>query len=516
MRAAFVILAHEGFDRVAELVRYLVRQGAPVVVHIDRQIGATKLASARAAIGNAVTVISTRRTVWGQFGLVEATLDAVQTLLGQSDEFTHVALLSGTCLPIRPIADLDDLLKKNPDTDFIESVPAAGAQWVQDGLSEERFTLWHPFPWRTKRMLFDLNVEVQRRLGVRRKIPAGLEPHLGLQWWCLTRATLERIVALPELESHAQFFRSTWIPDESFFQTLVRFHGVGEVESRSLTLQRFDAFGRPFVFHDDHADLLGAADNFFARKIDPDANGLYKRFLNSEATRVTRRSVDLTPFAEAHDRHQAAGQGVAHTGRVRRANHALRIISVRPYLVFLGEDSARLRALREQLLAADPEIRFHGLLFGERDSEFADYGELYSGNISNFHGLRNYRPAQFLRQILWADRADRTALLFHLWDNQQVESQLCRDHNARVVVISDRPVADVIRDLRRPAPVRVPRRRKLRLRRRRPPKVSELNAWIRSLDATDRDAELAMARDILLGDWSDPTGWTVPDIGGMR
>ncbi len=109
---------------------------------------------------------------------------------------------------------------------------------------------------------------------MRRRIPEGLHPHLGSQWWCLTRATLKAILRDPRRPEFDRFFRRVWIPDESYFQTLVRRHSIC-VESRSLTLAQFDGQGKPYVFYDDHGDILAQSGCFVARKIWPRATALY-------------------------------------------------------------------------------------------------------------------------------------------------------------------------------------------------------------------------------------------------
>jgi hypothetical protein len=75
-----------------------------------------------------------------------------------------------------------------------------------------------------------------------------------------------------------RFFRTTWIPDETFFQTLVR-HLVPEheIRTRTLTFLMFTDYGMPVNFHNDHYDLLLSQDFLFARKISPDARDLRER-----------------------------------------------------------------------------------------------------------------------------------------------------------------------------------------------------------------------------------------------
>ena len=75
-----------------------------------------------------------------------------------------------------------------------------------------------------------------------------------------------------------RFFKTSWIPDETFFQTLVRHLVPGsEIDSRTLTFLMFTDYGMPVNLYNDHYDLLLSQDFLFARKISPDAKELKLR-----------------------------------------------------------------------------------------------------------------------------------------------------------------------------------------------------------------------------------------------
>src|SRR5690606_10306811 len=131
--------------------------------------------------------------------------------------------------------------------------------------------------------LFDHYVSLQRRVKFRRRIPQGLVPHLGSQWWCLTRNTLHAILNDPRRSEFDRYFSRVWIPDESYFQTLARRHSMN-IESRSLTLARFDDQGKPCIFYDDHLELLQQSRCFVARKIWRGAKQLYAHFPHAAPT----------------------------------------------------------------------------------------------------------------------------------------------------------------------------------------------------------------------------------------
>ncbi len=102
---------------------------------------------------------------------------------------------------------------------------------------------------------------------------------IGSQWWCLRRSTIEAVLAFCDARPDVmRFFRTTWIPDETFFQTIVR-HVVAdrEIKTRTLTFLMFTDYGMPVTFYNDHYDLLLSQDFIFARKISPEAEDLKAR-----------------------------------------------------------------------------------------------------------------------------------------------------------------------------------------------------------------------------------------------
>jgi hypothetical protein len=110
-------------------------------------------------------------------------------------------------------------------------------------------------------------------------VPADLQIQIGSQWWCLRRRTIETLLEFCDHRRDViRFFSTTWIPDETFFQTLVR-HLVPEYEirTRSLTFLMFTDYGMPVTFYNDHYDLLLSQDYLFARKISVDATQLKER-----------------------------------------------------------------------------------------------------------------------------------------------------------------------------------------------------------------------------------------------
>ena len=176
------------------------------------------------------------------------------------------------------------------DVDYIESFDYFESDWIKTGMKEERLIYRHFFNERTQKWRFYTSFELQKRLGLTRMIPSDIQVQIGSQWWCLRRRTVEWILDFTRRRGDVmRFFRTTWIPDETFFQTLVR-HLVpkAEIETRTLTFLMFTDYGMPVTFYNDHYDLLLSQDYLFARKISPEALELKRRlgalYNNTRAT----------------------------------------------------------------------------------------------------------------------------------------------------------------------------------------------------------------------------------------
>ncbi len=433
-----VMLVHTALDRAEQVARHWTASGCPVVIHVDRNVRRrTYTAFEKRCANDPLIVFSKRhRCEWGTWGIVAASQAASELMLERFPEVRHVYLASGSCLPLRPVQELIDYLAARPRTDFIESATTADVPWTVGGLESERFTLRFPFSWKKRRWLFDAYVELQRRLRVKRRIPAGLVPHMGSQWWCLTRRTLSAILQDPERETYDRYFRHVWIPDESYYQTLARLYS-DNIESRSLTLSKFDFQGKPHIFYDDHLQLLRRSDCFVARKIWPHADRLYEAFLTDQAGAMKRTEpnpgkIDRI-FAKAVERRTRGRDGLYMQSRFPRHGNENGLTS-NPYSVFEG--FTELFEDFEPWLARATDSRVHGHIFAPDRAHFAGGETMIQGALSDSAKLRDYNPNAFLTNLIWNTRGERQCFQFGPADNQKISWLMARDPNAQVSVIT--------------------------------------------------------------------------------
>ena len=280
-KIAFILLTHKDPEGVIAQAERLTATGDFVSIHFDARAKPTDYAQIRAALaGNASVTFARRRLKcgWGEWSLVGATLEALRAAEAAFPRATHFYMLSGDCMPIKTAEFAHDFLDAE-DVDYIESFDFFASDWIKTGMKEDRLIYRHWFNERKRKWLFYQSYEWQKRLGLTRQVPADIQMMIGSQWWCLRRRTVEWVFDFIDRRPDVmRFFRTTWIPDETFFQTIVR-HLVPETEivARTLTFLMFSDYGMPVTFYNDQYDLLLAQDYLFARKISADATGLKAR-----------------------------------------------------------------------------------------------------------------------------------------------------------------------------------------------------------------------------------------------
>ena len=280
-KIAYILLCHKDPAAIIKQAERLTAAGDYMVIHFDASAPKADYLKIRSALADNEAVTFAHKRVkcgWGEWSLVQATLNALESAVETFPRATHFYMLSGDCMAIKTAEYAHSFLDEN-DKDFIESYDYFESDWIKTGWKEERLIYRHWFNERTQKKRFYAMFRLQKQLGLARAVPSDLQIMIGSQWWCLRRRTVEWMLNfIRKRRDVLRFFRTTWIPDETFFQTLVR-HLVpsNEIDNRTLTFLMFSDYGMPVTFYNDHYDLLLGQDFLFARKISPEAHQLKRR-----------------------------------------------------------------------------------------------------------------------------------------------------------------------------------------------------------------------------------------------
>jgi hypothetical protein len=320
----------------------------------------------------------------------------------------HLVLLSGSCVPYRPVASLQAYLRQRPGIEFIQAQDPRQGRWIQDGLESERFEYYFPFNYRTHRRWFEWLTERQREFRIRRRVPQGLTVHFGSQWFCLTRATAASVAEALRRPDIRRWLRWSWIPDEFAIQTLVAAaRPRAAIAGFNLTYYEFGPRGQPVVLENGHLAHLLEQPFFFARKLAPEAAAL----AHALDTRTAEPESDLGYFERvgtptAHlARHLAevtAGAAArAHVGTVEDLARGALASNKRRYYVLRASSRAWLLALLRQA-RGETRLPIFDAPFDRQAARIAGEGG-HRGFTPHDTYRRDHDPAAYLLELIQTD-----------------------------------------------------------------------------------------------------------------
>lgn len=412
MRILFLILAHHEPKQLAELAGTLISAAsdARVMIHFDGNARPDDFRAIEDAVRQSDRIHLVRNRVackWGDYSLVQGVVNGLSEARALGHDYDYVVLLSGSCLPCRPVRQLERYLAERQGTEFIE---AHDESWMVGGLRRERYELYYPFPafpgstgfgsWRENVM-----ISLQRHLKIRRKVPAGLEVRFGSQWWGLTRRTCERLLDfLAENPSVELFFRKSYIPDEMVFPTIVNHLVAENIAGFGLTFFQFTDYGKPTVFYDDHGDYPFTLDKFFFRKVSSEAVNLRRKALavahgsddGKDLAAIGRPNHDYGVKVTSQVNFPAPGQIYYRDQFCDMNEHVLRTVK-RPYVVACGLPD-RVEAFLSRL---EPDVfETFGRLYKADEIDFGGGRTVFGGIRSGDFRLRDMHPFLFLARII--------------------------------------------------------------------------------------------------------------------
>ncbi|MEO0760207.1 MAG: beta-1,6-N-acetylglucosaminyltransferase [Pseudomonadota bacterium] len=406
MKLLFFILAHDCPDNVIDLARTLVDAGsdAHAMIHFDanaREEDYQRLVAAT-SMSDRITLAKNRASCrWGGYGLVQAVLNMIEEVSELDISPDYAILLSGACLPCRPIAALERFLDENRGHEFIET---ADERWMVAGLRHERYSLFHVFDMIRQPRLEKASVALQRRLRIRRRFPRGLKPRFGSQWWALTWSTCRALSTIAQQNpATMRFFRTVFIPDEIAIQSIVYSLCPAErIAGHNLVHWQFTDQGKPVVYFDDHVDYVPRIQAFFFRKAAPGASKL-RRFCHEIAARnddgqtpdLRAPSTDYEIKVRAQTSFPVPGQIFYRDQHTDMEASVLRRVE-EPYVLLYAPEATG-RALLHRLRGGAFEPL--GALFAPGEVDFGDGRENYLGLKRGEHAIRDVHQALYLARV---------------------------------------------------------------------------------------------------------------------
>jgi hypothetical protein len=293
---AYFILVHRYPAQFKRLFKSIYAPGNSYVVHIDKSSGldlANDIAAFLAPY-QGVAILEPKDALWGGYSLVDAELRGMDQLLKMDGRWTHYINLSGQDFPLKSQSYIRQFFLANPGKQFIRAV---------DQRKERPATLN-----RISHMFTEAFGKITET-HVAQPFLKGHTPYIGTQWKAVTRSFCEFVCHDPRTERFKVFYRTSFIADEGFFQTVMMNCGDhGIVVNDDLRMIDWVPDGdiklRPRNYDVRDIGALKASRDLFARKFDAEEDtavlSLLERHLTStSANDYQPNLVSRNPPAES-------------------------------------------------------------------------------------------------------------------------------------------------------------------------------------------------------------------------
>jgi hypothetical protein len=264
MRLAHLILVHSRVNQLERLIKRLIHPSADIFLQVDAKTEISDFEHL-GKYQNVYFIKNRVKVYWGNYSVVQATLNAMEEIVSNGVAYSHINLLSGQDYLLKSNDHIVSFFLNNAGKDFMMSVslereiPAALERVFTYQLGDYRI----PGIFRLQKLI---NFIIPKRCP-----PLGLQPHGLSQWMTITPESATYVMAyLKRNQKARRYFRMTGGPDEFIFQTIL----IGSPHSNKLVNDnqrhiRFQPDGvHPVNFRLTDAQELLGSDKLFARKFD--------------------------------------------------------------------------------------------------------------------------------------------------------------------------------------------------------------------------------------------------------
>ncbi len=314
MKVAFGILcATEAPEVVRQLVASLGTED-PILVHHDR----SKQPTFSLAGSGAWVIPDPVETGWGTPGLPQAIFHLIRCAL-ERESFDYFQLLSGTCLPLRPVGELKQYLaaRRAPvhadivnldqdervlmshghrvfcrDQTLASRILGRSRRWYlgEDPVTIQEANLGihersHSREHLTALQWLGKQVHAAARVGLLDSHPfhGDTAPFVGSLWFCLRRDACEYLVEQEHVNPFVPYLYGLKVCDEILFPTLLGNSGFAVAPSNHLVNEFVGA--HPRVFDERDRARLAGSDRYFARKFAGTADDPIRQAVLARMTR---------------------------------------------------------------------------------------------------------------------------------------------------------------------------------------------------------------------------------------
>lgn len=285
LQIAYLVFVHKNPPQLARLLKRLSSQNNIFYIYVDRKNDINLFKSAVKSIpADQIIWIQNRKSIfWGDFSLSEAYLSSFQTILQHTPEPDFIITISGQDYPIVSNKYINQWLTEHVDYSILDhSVITENAPHILERVQQYYLKVKrhhsiiypHPNPDNPRKKIFNTLLRMSRRLPLPRQIPFGHQLYFGTNWIQLKPKAARYIIDFARKNpDYVKFFRSTYVPEEAFFHTILLNATEaerGKIYNERLTYMQWDrpegAYSSPISLGEIPSMMQSA--KLFARKFD--------------------------------------------------------------------------------------------------------------------------------------------------------------------------------------------------------------------------------------------------------
>lgn len=267
MKHVAVMTAYKDFAMLERSLRRLQLFDVDVYLHVDRktQFGPGEMATLKK---HCRTVRTDYEIPWGGHEHLQAIVDLMRDAVLSGEPYGYVHTLSGQDIVLKPLEAFADYWD---GTIYMKSIPRHEFPENVESRIRHRNLLRSLQKWRRPWQAADLVLrKIQELPGLGRSQLRSRTPlHKGEVWLSMPFDICQRIVQSDEAQALLHELRTTYIPEEFFFQSVIMNWQYGpRINQRNLRYTDWHSGrGRPaFLDDSDLLPMLNSGD-VFARKV---------------------------------------------------------------------------------------------------------------------------------------------------------------------------------------------------------------------------------------------------------
>ena len=263
MKLAHLLLVHTNPSQVERLVKRLMYTETDIYIHLVKKSNRKEFIRLE-SIPNVFFITRRIKVIWGNYSMVEATLQSMKQILDAPQVYSHINLLSGQDYPLKNAGEIQKFFFSNTGKTFMKSLSIYD-NWTEAVLRLKTYHFDNSYPFKYK-IQFLLN-----KILPKKQLPNNLNAYGLSQWFTITPEHAQYVIDyLTEHKSVKRFFAMTWGADELVFQTvLLNSRWKDNIVNdylRHINFPKGKASPRIFTMKD--SEELRISNRFYARKFD--------------------------------------------------------------------------------------------------------------------------------------------------------------------------------------------------------------------------------------------------------